>query len=87
MNYEFLSRLYCDCSDGSSSFAEMYDRLDEVGTAEAALSERMKDYPMSEQDEVGYLEAAVCTAYEKQGFINGFRLGLLMSRELKEISV
>lgn len=85
MNYEFLNRLYCACTDdtaGVPPFAEMYEHISEVETADAAFSERLREYPMSEQDDLNHLEITACLAYEKQGFINGFRLGMMLAREL-----
>ena len=88
MNYEFLSRLYWACADENQmlgagmNFSELYERTEEAGAALGAFDEYMKRYSVDEQNEVYDLKCDLFTAYEKQGFINGFRIAMMMGQEL-----
>ena len=90
MNYEFLSRLYYACTDENEmlgaglNLSELYEQLGEVETAEQAFNEKLERLPVSEQEqeEVYDLQVELYRAYEKQGFINGFRIAMMMGQEL-----
>lgn len=84
MTYRFLNRLYCVCTDdtsGSPPFAEMYNYIPETKTADEAFGNRLEQLPACDRDELDHLAVVACLAYEKQGFINGFRMAMLLNQE------
>lgn len=85
MTYEFLSRLYYACTDdtaGAPPFAEVYEHIPEAKLADEVFGMRLERFPACDRDELNGLGIHLCLCYEKQGFINGFRLGMMLSREL-----
>lgn len=88
MNYEFLSRLYWACTDMEQglcdglNLSELYQHMEESKSASDALDEYMERYSADEQNAVHSLNFNICNAYEKQGFINGFRIAMMMGQEL-----
>ena len=92
MNYEFLKRLFTSCSDEGDgryedgrNLQELYEQVDEVATAARNWGEvRGKaalDLAPEVTDAVEVAAFGLATAYEQQGFINGFRLCAQMRRE------
>lgn len=92
MNIDFLTRLYWACTDiemaGQSdlNLGELYQRTPDADSAEHCFNERLYAAELSTEDKnkLGCLSGSVAMAYEKQGFINGFRLGMKLARELCE---
>lgn len=90
MSKEFLERLYWACADESFhmetglNLGELYERLSDTNTADHQLSEKLKRLEM-DQDTSEALENTITVtlwAYERQGFINGLRLGVKLAQEL-----
>ena len=90
MKKEFLSRLYYACSDESSYYesgdnlGELYQRIADVDTADHLFSDKLGSAKLSADDRETLENCfnVACWSYEQQGFINGFRLGLMLAREL-----
>ncbi len=90
MNMEFLSCLYQAFSDESShlkdgeNLGELYQRISETDIADQILLAHLKAIEMGEdmRDALNDCLYVASQAYEQQGFINGFRLGLMLMREL-----
>lgn len=90
MNNEFLSRLYWACSDedmhldDGMNLGEMYERTDSATAAYDQFSTVANELNISnvEKDMLGKLRYEACVAYEQQGFINGFRLGMKLAMEI-----
>lgn len=90
MKKEFLSRLYYACSDESPHYengdnlGELYQRMADVDTADRLCTDQLNKAKL-DTDTRETLENCfnvACWTYEQQGFINGFRLGLMLAREL-----
>lgn len=90
MKLNFLSRLYYARSDedrhskDGTNLGELYQQIADVDTAEQLCAIQLEAAKLSAdaQETLESRVTAVCRAYEQQGFINGFRLGLMLSREL-----
>ena len=89
MDTGFLRRIFCAASSEHSDPQEG-DRLEELyrripGTRDALdiLDERLNAFGTRTDDICDELYRLTDT-HEMQGFINGFRLGMLLSRELQE---
>ena len=91
MKKEFLKRLYWACAGAMEPFedglnlSELYERTDAAkavsrasGTAICKLNLTANEKTMLEN-----LSVSVADAYEEQGFINGFRLGMKLAGELR----
>ena len=90
MNHEFLKRLHRVCSpdiavdpNGPSG---LFNSLPGTDAAHKRFAERLEQtrLPTSELSGLEDLAAEECLAYEEQGFINGFRLGFMLARELAD---
>lgn len=90
MKKEFLSRLYYACSDESPHYesgdnlGELYQRMADVDTSDRLCTDQLNKAKL-DADTRETLENCfnvACWTYEQQGFINGFRLGLMLAREL-----
>lgn len=58
-----------------------------VKRADYAFKERMADFQQQDASKAEKLDnchVASCWAYEQQGFINGFRLGMKLAEELRD---
>lgn len=92
MNIDFLTRLYWGCSDtemvaqSDLSLGELYHRIQDTGSADHCFSDTLYAMELSAKDKklLDNLNGSIAIAYEKQGFINGFRLGMKLARELRE---
>ena len=92
MKYEFLQRLFVSCSaEGTMPFGdglnlpELYNCIDEARSAEQAFLKIVESSGL-EFDKAAKLEFAcstVCDAYEMQGFVNGFRIGMAQAADLE----
>ena len=90
MNNDFLSRLYWACSDtemhleNGLNLGEMYERTNGAAIAYNQFSTVVNELSISnvEKDMLGSLRYDACVAYEQQGFINGFRLGIKLAMEI-----
>ena len=89
MSREILSRLYWACSEESqhwqpgNNLGELYLRYPETGDEAAKLLESLRavlDAKQADQATGIFYNAAI--EYEKQGFVNGVRFGVLLAEEL-----
>lgn len=89
MEKEFLRRVYWTASSEGSDpkkgdrLQELYQRIHETYTASEALDKRLGAFGIS-MDSVSDDVFHLAEVHEMQGFINGFRLGMLLSKELQE---
>lgn len=88
MDMELLKRLYMACSDDNCIFtaglnlSELYQRIEEVKSADQALSLAVDAANLPPSVFSNGIEDAFCEsiiAYEMQGFVNGFRLAMRMA--------
>ncbi|MEL4861601.1 hypothetical protein AAEU42_10180 [Pseudoflavonifractor phocaeensis] len=92
MNKEFLERLYWACADESNvkadgtKLAEFYERIEEAENVSECFSKKVYalNLTVDEKDLLETIGGEFALVYEKQGFINGFRLGMKLARELGE---
>ena len=92
MNKEFLERLYWACTDENdyaadgTKLAELYERIDEASKADKCFDNELNRINISTVDKraLDSIRGSIAMAYEKQGFINGFRLGMKLAGELRE---
>lgn len=90
MNLDFLKRLYWACSDQDHAFSdgmdlgELYERTEDTARATAHFNEKLlaAELATDERDTLGCLNTSTADAYEQQGFINGFRIGMKLAEEL-----
>lgn len=90
MTRDFLMRLYWACSAEEASLADgrnlgkLYERTEATGEADCCFDEYLytTNLTAEEKDALYNLSADAITAYEQQGFINGFRLGMKLAGEL-----
>lgn len=86
MKMEILSRLYlaCSCEDSyvveGFDLSSLYKRDEAVDNAERAFSNCL--FGAGDTGKLEHLHNVACMAYEGQGFINGFRLGMKLAQEL-----
>ena len=73
-----LSLLYEVHSESNA----MYD--DEIKASFHALYEAMNGIPLSEMDQIIYPVCTLCRSHQKSGFIEGVRIGMLLSSEVIE---
>ena len=71
-----LSLLY----EAHSESNAMYD--DEIKTGFHMLYEAMNGIPLQEMDQILYPVCTLCRSHQKSGFIEGIRIGVLLSTEL-----
>ncbi len=92
MKKEFLKRLYWACSDwdegedaDGTMLSELYERIEDVKKADRAFSEKLYAAELSSNEKrlLENIGGSVSMAYEMQGFINGFRLGMKLAGELR----
>lgn len=87
MRKEFLERLYWTASAELSNpcagdrLTELYERIRETQTARDAVDARLEALGV-ELDRVNDDLAVLSEAFERQGFFNGFRLGVMLWNEL-----
>jgi hypothetical protein len=84
MENEFLKLLYNVCSDADSDMGHLYERTDEALTSAHGFSDALYATTLSadEKSALEVLNIEGRLAYELQGFMNGFRLGMKLAREL-----
>jgi len=70
----FLCNAYYDQNCSSDT--------DEIQQAFEELYEAMNGKTIREMDEIIYPVCSLCRAHQQSGFIDGLKLGLLLSREL-----
>ena len=85
---DFLSRLYWAVTAEENYFGdgmnlgELYERIPEEAAVWDAFSKAMNHFGLREvEDELTNLYREGCWANEKQGFINGFKLGMKLAQE------
>ena len=71
----FLCSTYYEhnCSDDSDEIKQAFDELYQV----------MNDKPLREMDEIIYPVCALCRGHQQTGFIDGLKLGFIMSQVLR----
>ena len=91
MEYNFLRRLYLECTAHMDdrdefSFNRLYERMDDASDSDAVFSSRLRAFNLPSEiwGELNDMYANGIGAYEEQGFINGFRLGMLLAYEVGE---
>ena len=69
---------------GGLNFGELYERGEDACEADRLFTDALEaaGLPEREKDRLGNLHTSTYTAYEEQGFTNGFRLGMMLAREL-----
>ena len=93
MEFEFLERLWAVCSDENhhlpegDNLNELFRYIREVQTANRCMEDQLKKLELgTDKEETLYnCVSVVSWAYEKQGFINGMRLGMMLARELGQM--
>lgn len=92
MSTDFLERLYWAVTDEDQhmkaglDLGELYERTATAKRADCAFKERLADFQQLDESKAEKLDnchTASCWAYEQQGFINGFRLGMKLAGELR----
>lgn len=92
MSKEFLERLFWACNDETQQYeegmnlGELYEKSDEVKLGFNYLAKALNelDLGLKEKDKVSNIVYTLTDEFEKQGFINGFRLGMKLAGELGE---
>ncbi len=93
MSTEFLRRLFAACSDDGGNgwqdglnLSELYERIEDTAEAERVLGEACEKARPAPDVDADIFSAAYSffSAYERQGFINSFRLCARLGRELGE---
>ena len=74
-----LGMLY-ECHNENSS----YDN-EQIRTDFNELYQQMNGMPLREMDNIVYPVCKLCRDHEKAGFIEGIRLGVLLTQELAEV--
>ncbi len=95
MSKEFLERLFWACSDETEHYAvgmnlgEFYEKSGEIKHGWDCLAKAVDDLGLGpkDRDKVSSIAYTLTDAFEKQGFINGFRLGMKLAGELGEGAV
>lgn len=82
MEYEFLRMLFDVC--GISERLPFYDAIEDTQREDRAFGEVIKSVcPGFEgQSKLDVACSDACYAYETQGFINGFRIGMILAAEV-----
>lgn len=92
MNNDFLRRLYWECSSGIAPFmadsrnlSALYERTPEVSEASGRLSDALREAKLDPEtmSTIETLSGEEVVAFECQGFINGFRLGMKLAGEMR----
>lgn len=90
MNRDFLTRLYWACTDEMAGDAltelgGLYERLENSEKVMRGFNEQLAaaNLPKEDKNRLEKLNVSAITVYEQQGFINGFRLGMQLARELE----
>lgn len=92
MSNDFLRRLYWACSSGVAPFTEdncnlslLYELTQEAHDASERFSAALYGSGLDREtmDAIEDLSGDELAAYECQGFINGFRLGMKLAGELR----
>ena len=65
-----------------SETSAMYD--DEIKADFHALYEAMHGMPLREMDKIIYPVCTLCRDHQRSGFVEGVRVGMILSEELKE---
>lgn len=87
MDTEILKRLYMACSDDGPHYkaglnlCELYENIPETGNAEDHFLHEVDaaGLPFDTLDKIMAASTEENIAYEMQGFVNGFRLGLRLA--------
>lgn len=82
MEYEFLRRLFDVC--GISEHLPFYDAIEDIQREDRVFDEVVRSVcPGFEgQSKLDVACGDACYAYETQGFINGFRIGMILAAEV-----
>lgn len=90
MSAEFLHRLFWACTDVNgitvgAELAELYHRLENAQKASQAFTQKLYASKLSKEEKnlLDDLSGSMIDAHEEQGFINGFRLGMMLAGELR----
>lgn len=94
MNRDFIERLYWALTDeeqhqktGAWTWGSCTSGPPAVKRADHAFQEQLADLQQQDTSKAEKLDnchVASCWAYEQQGFINGFRLGMKLAAELRD---
>lgn len=88
MKRDFLTRLFATVSaeEGAPSEAmalnQLYERIQETDDLWDPIERLLLELDVEELSDFENAVTALAEAFEKQGFINGFRLGMLLREEL-----
>mgnify|MGYP001124421236 CR=1 FL=1 len=82
MEYEILRRLFDVC--GISESLPFYDAIEDTKREDRAFDEVVKSVcpDFEGQSKLDSACSKECYAYETQGFINGFRIGMILAAEV-----
>lgn len=82
MEYEFLRMLFDVC--GISEHLPFYDAIEDTKREDGVFDEVVRSVcPNFEvQSKLDAACGDACYAYETQGFINGFRIGMILAAEV-----
>lgn len=82
MGYEFLRMLFDVC--GTSEHLPFYDAIEDTKREDRAFDEVVKSVcpDFEGQSKLDAVSSEACYAYETQGFINGFRIGMILAAEV-----
>ena len=90
MDQGFLTRLFwaCACQENYSApglnLGELYEQIEDADKASTRFSKALfaTDLSFAEKDQLENMNIVCFQAYEQQGVINGFRLGMRLTVEL-----
>lgn len=82
MAYEFLRMLFDVC--GISEHLPFYDAIEDTKREDRAFDEVVRSVcpDFEGQSKLDAVSGDACYAYETQGFINGFRIGMILAAEV-----
>lgn len=89
---ELLNRLFYavsldnDLLEPGMDLRELHSGIDEARRSRSHLREALRCSGLSEEQArpIWNVWSSSCLHYERQGFLNGFRLGMMLSQELLE---
>ena len=88
MKTDFLSRLYMACSEGEAGpggITELYEKTDGAEQSVKEFDKKLQEAELPKENRL-VLENLACSIsmeFERQGFLNGFRLGMMLAGELE----
>lgn len=93
MEFDFLSRLYCVSSsehgfpvNEEDLLGPLYQRIPDVETSIAAFWGVLDTLGIGDTPgTISNAALSLAQEYERQGFINGVRFGMMLARELRQV--